>query len=250
MVRPQRSPYSRVVVRGIFWEGHNQYHRGGLVFNAEQELHMVLNAFQSYGYNVRQMPIPQDPRRRSGFPDFLKDRLVNFASSSPRTLIVLYYQGHGALDRHGHLLLSNGNGQQMHWSEIANAIINVRCDVLAILNCCHAGAAMRDSPRHRPNYERYAKEVMMATPHNQKTYWGSASGFAACLEQALRDLRYNWMLNFRGIAPHWAHYINCIMKQKKPDSRHPVGVRHLIKPPESTRRGHPYEIVLSPLSVC
>ncbi|KAI0549956.1 hypothetical protein F4679DRAFT_583952 [Xylaria curta] len=250
MSRPRQSPYSRVVVRGIFWEGHDHYRRGGPVYNAEQELHMVLNAFQSYGYSVGRMPIAQDPRRRSAFPGFLQDRLVDFASSSPRTLIVLYYQGHGVMDRHGHLLLSNGNGQYMHWTEIANAIINVRCDVLAILNCCHAGAAMKNSLVHRPNYERYAKEVMMATPYNQKSHWGSAAGFAACLEQALRDLHYNWMLDFTGVPPHWASYINYIMKKKKPDSRNPVGVAHLIKPPESTRRGHPYEIVLSPLSAC
>lgn len=106
MTPPRRSPYGRVVVLGLSWEGHNHRLLHGPVQNADQELNMVLNAFHSYGYAVERMLIPQSSRSRSQFPPTLERRLVQFTSRSVSTLIVLYYQGHGHVDRHGHLSLS------------------------------------------------------------------------------------------------------------------------------------------------
>ncbi|KAI1751895.1 hypothetical protein F4782DRAFT_503566 [Xylaria castorea] len=37
-MRPRLSPYSRVEVRGLFWEGHNHQRQHGPVRNADQEL--------------------------------------------------------------------------------------------------------------------------------------------------------------------------------------------------------------------
>jgi hypothetical protein len=245
MVAPQRSPYQRVEMRGLVWEGHNHHLQQGLVRNADQELNMVLGVFTTYGYNVKVMPIPKDPRIRSEFPVFLQNKLSSFAT--PSTLIILYYQGHGVLDRHGHLVLSNGNGQHMHWSEVANAIINARCDVLAILNCCHAGAALRSRVLSRPNYENHLKQVMMAVPAHLESNWGLAAGFAACLEQALRDRRNNWEVTFKGTPHHWVQAINRIM-EKKTNVRHAlVGVDNLIRPPANVAER---PIVLGPRTVC
>ena len=67
---------------------------------------MVMGAFESYGYDARVRQIPKDPGMRSGFPHYLHNRLDSFVSPLRSTLIILYYQGHGALDRHGHLILS------------------------------------------------------------------------------------------------------------------------------------------------
>ncbi|KAI3321469.1 hypothetical protein HD806DRAFT_502659 [Xylariaceae sp. AK1471] len=240
-MRPRRSPYQRVEVRGLFWEGHNHHLGQGPVRNANQELNMVLGAFEQYGYNVNSTPIPKDPRLRSGFPNWLQDKLVSFTSPYSSTLIILYYQGHGAW-RDGTLVLSNGNGQSMHWAEIANAVVNVRCDVLTILNCCHAGAAMRYRMPSRANYEGHIKQVMMAVPENKTTNWGYAAGFAACLEQALRDRRTNWEESFQGIPEHWGEAINRIMARKSHPSG-PVGVRHLIAPPPTVQQR---PIVISP----
>ena len=106
MVPPRRSPYQRVEVRGLFWEGHNHYGQQGPVHNADQELYMVLHAFQDYGYNAKTMPIPMNPQARSGFPSYLRDKLTSLVPPSGSTLIILYYQGHGRLDQHGHLVLS------------------------------------------------------------------------------------------------------------------------------------------------
>ncbi|KAJ8132044.1 hypothetical protein O1611_g1580 [Lasiodiplodia mahajangana] len=187
---------------------------------------MVLGAFNQYGYNVSYMQIPRDPRRRSGFPLWLQDKL-----------------GHGSEANDGTLALSGGGGQWMHWAEIANAVINVQCDVLTILNCCHAGAAMRYRMPSRPNYEGFIKGVMMAVPEHKITRWGYAAGFAACLEQALRDRRTNWEEGFEGRPSQWVWAINRIM-QRKPFPCGPVAVRHLIAPPP--RRVHDYPIVVSP----
>ncbi|KAI2626517.1 hypothetical protein GGR54DRAFT_591378 [Hypoxylon sp. NC1633] len=245
MAPPRRSPYGRVVVMGLSWEGHNHYLHSGPVQNADQELNMVLRAFGNYGYRVERMHIPASSQLRSQFPHVLQRALVQLTSPSVSTLIVLYYQGHGDVDRHGHLSLSNGNGGHMHWSEIVNAVINVRSDVLTILNCCHAGAALR-SVVSRPNYENHVKEVMMAVPMGYKTTWGNAYGFAACLEQVLRDRRNNWDSNFNGNPYHWAEAINRTMREKGHRSGQ-VAVRELIRPPPG-RAGQP--IILSPRSHC
>lgn len=104
-MRPRTSPYHRVEVRGLFWENHNHHLGQGPVRNANQELNMVLGAFDEYGYNVKSINIPRDPRSRSGFPSWLQDKLDRLARSSGSTLIILYYQGHGAM-RGGDLVLS------------------------------------------------------------------------------------------------------------------------------------------------
>jgi hypothetical protein len=134
----------------------------------------------------------------------------------------------------------------MHWSEIANSIINARCDVLAILNCCHAGAAIRDRVPSRPNYERHVKQLIMAVPHDLSTGWGFAENFTACLEQALRDHRHNWETSFHGTPHHWVIAINRIMA-RKPRGRPHVLDGHLVKPPPNVADR---PIVLGPRTSC
>jgi len=245
MVPPRPSPYRRVEVMGLVWEGHNHHRQQGPVRNADQELNMVLGAFHRYGYNVKARRIPMNPQKRSNFPSGLKNELDSFVTP-PATLIILYYQGHGSLDKQGHLVLSNGNHQWMHWADVANAIINVRCDVLAILNCCHAGAALKSQVPSRANYEYHVKQVMMAVPAHLSTGWGFAAGFAACLEQALREHHTNWENSFKGIPSHWVEAINRIM-QKKVKPCIPVGVRHLVKPPANAAER---PIILGPRRAC
>ncbi|KAF4948034.1 hypothetical protein FSARC_13852 [Fusarium sarcochroum] len=241
MVPPRRSPYHRVEAGVFVWERHDQQ---GQARGTNQELSMVRGAFHDYGYGVRSIPIPVNARSRSQFPVALQNKLVNLASAS--TLIILYYQGNAGLDRHGHLVLSNGNGQRMHWSDVVNAIIPVRCDVLAILNCHHAGAAVRSCVRSRPNYEGHDKQVMMAVPANMRTHWNSGAGFAACLEQALRDRRRNWENNFKGTPGHWAQAINRTIGMKS-GSAGQVSVDHLIRPPTQAAQR---PIVLGPKTGC
>ncbi|KAI1296998.1 hypothetical protein F5Y03DRAFT_410120 [Xylaria venustula] len=233
-MRPSSSPYHHVEVLGLMWEGHNHHNGHGVVRDATQEFNMVLHAFRQYGYNVLARPIPKNRQSRSEFPNYLQDKLDRLKRPSGSTLIILYYQGHGSKKPDGTLALSNGNGQYMDWTNIENAVINVRCDVLTILNCCHAGAAMKSRVRCRPNYERHTKQVIMAVPENKNTHWGRASGFAACLEQALRDRRTNWEEGFKGTPHHWIWAINRIMERKDlPDG--PVLGGHLIAPPPSVQ---------------
>ena len=131
----------------------------------------------------------------------------------------------------------------MHWSEIVNAIIDVRCDVLTILNCCNAGAAMQ-SFITRPNYENHQKQVIMAVPARYNTNCGHAGAFAACLEQALRERLRSWEPTFQGLALHWVQAINRTMARKHmhmPPS--PVGIGNLITPPANANNR---PIILSP----
>lgn len=134
----------------------------------------------------------------------------------------------------------------MHWSDVANAVINARCDVLVILNCCHAGAALRSCDFSRPNYEGHEKLVMMAVPAHLRTGWGYAAGFAACLEQALRERRTNWENTFQGNAYHWVEAINRIMA-RKPNPSGPAGVKDLVRRPAHAV-GRP--IILGPRTAC
>lgn len=106
MVRPQRSPYGHVEVIGLVWEGHHERNPNGPVFNPDQELGMVMNAFSSYGYRTSADRIPRDPHRRSGFGNHLQHRFDSIARSPVSTLVILYYQGHGSLDRRNELVLS------------------------------------------------------------------------------------------------------------------------------------------------
>ncbi|KAK3986067.1 hypothetical protein QBC44DRAFT_333929 [Cladorrhinum sp. PSN332] len=226
MVPPKRSPYQRVEVIGLVWEGHDHRKRDGPVFNADQELDMVMRTFRDYGYGTHVTRIPKDPRLRNGFNNHLQHKFDNIARNSVSALVILYYQGHGGLDGRNELVLSNGNGQSMHWGVVANAVISARCDVLSILNCCHAGAAMNTpfSARRNLNYERHLKEVMMAVPSNATTNWGVRRGFAACLDKALRDQYYEWQNGFTGRPEHWARAISRIQGGA-------VGVKSLVRPP-------------------
>lgn len=115
----------------------------------------------------------------------------------------------------------------MYWSRIADAVISAKCDVLTILNCCHAGAALNSpfSARRNVNYEKHIKEVMMAAPWNAKSFWGNGRGFAACLERVLREQYHEWQKGFTGQPVHWAQAINRIQ------GRRAVGVKALIRPP-------------------
>ncbi len=105
MAPPRRSPYKHVEVRGIVWEGCD-LNRAGAVRNSDQELHMVLGAFRHYGYNAQHVEIPADPGKRSGFSNMMEAKLRRLSSGASRTLVILYYQGHGGLDKEGHLFLS------------------------------------------------------------------------------------------------------------------------------------------------
>jgi hypothetical protein len=116
----------------------------------------------------------------------------------------------------------------MHFSEIANAVISARVDVLTMLNCCHAGAALNTNwqVRNAINYEAHIKDIIMAVPANRRTTWGCAQGFAAALEQALRENHKTWPQGFRGTPQHWARAISRIMHNE-------VGVRHLVATPRN-----------------
>ncbi|KAH8880478.1 hypothetical protein GQ53DRAFT_833224 [Thozetella sp. PMI_491] len=175
----------------------------------------------------------------------LQNKFRGFASGSPSTLIILYYQGHGGLDSHGHLKLSNGAGEKMHWSEIANAIVDAPCDVLTILNCCHAGAAARARVPARPNYEQHLKELIMATSVEAVSGWGTACNFAPCLEQALRERRTDWEQGFNGTPYHWMQAINRNMEKKRASAR--VNHVDLVKPPSNARQR---PIILAPRQLC
>ncbi|KAK0734765.1 hypothetical protein B0T26DRAFT_671007 [Lasiosphaeria miniovina] len=173
---------------------------------------MVMGAFRSYSHSTSVERIPRNPNLRSGFRGRLQHIFNVIASNPSSVLVILYYQGHSGLDNRNELVLSNGNGQSMHWADVADAVISARCDVLTILNCCHAGAAMNTPfpARRNINYERYIKEIMMAVPWNMNTIWGGRLGFAACLEQALREQYHEWQRGFTGQPRHWAEAISRI----------------------------------------
>ncbi|KAJ7650241.1 hypothetical protein FB45DRAFT_887392, partial [Roridomyces roridus] len=221
MPNAHRSPYRFVNVIGMMWEGHNNRAGRGAVKNDEEEFDMVMNAFRNYGFGIHKEHIPQ--RASDRFARYLQDRLDHFDS---RGLVILYYQGHGSLDRHNELVLHSGNGSHIRFQEIGNAILSARVDVLMMLNCCHAGAALHTpwQPRNNINYENHVKDIIMAVPANQTTAWGRAEGFAAALEQALREKHNTWPDGFRGTPEHWAKAISRIMRRN-------VGARHLVAYP-------------------
>lgn len=142
------------------------------------------------------------------------------------------------------LTLLSGNGERMHWSDVVNAIIPVRCDVVTILACSHAGAAAR-SYISRENFEGHEKQVMMAVSSSMRAHRGSA-GFAVCLEQALRDRRRNWESGFKGNLNHWAQAIDRNIAMKSGTAGH-VSIGRLIRQP--ARAAH-RRIIISPRTNC
>lgn len=100
------SPYRRVEVRALTWEGHNSQKAQGPVYNADQELRMILDSFNSYGYNVVSRKIPMNPERRDGFHRGFENELANLGRQPGAVLVIVYYQGHGHADRQNRLLLS------------------------------------------------------------------------------------------------------------------------------------------------
>lgn len=61
----------------------------------------------------------------------------------------------------------------MYFRDFAASIIDARCDILTILNCCNARAA--DVPDKRPNFNNYVKEVIAGSQKGSYTWWGRAS---------------------------------------------------------------------------
>ncbi|KAK4225130.1 hypothetical protein QBC38DRAFT_501594 [Podospora fimiseda] len=185
MVPPKRSPYARVEVIGLLWEGPGDQRRDGPVYNAFQEFALVMDAFKRYGYGTHRLDIHQDPRHRSGFCHRLQQKIDHFTRSAG------FHASYPLISRTWPSRQEEWAGalQYMPWAVVADAVISANCDVLTILNCCHAGAALNTplSVRRNLNYERHLKEIMMETIWDGISQWGTNMGFAACLERVLRE---------------------------------------------------------------
>ncbi|KAI1144530.1 hypothetical protein F5Y05DRAFT_29833 [Hypoxylon sp. FL0543] len=149
-------------------------------------------AFRSKGFELVEYGIPMRNSSQS-----LKNRLEEFLKSGDaNTVLVIYYQGHGKIDRNGELMLSGCDkrrnpGTGLHrwvrvaWSDIRKLVLVAKRNVGIFLECCYAGAAARGrvAPEgdgvtaavkgveydRLPKRRGYQKEVISATS------WGEMS---------------------------------------------------------------------------
>ncbi|OIW25187.1 hypothetical protein CONLIGDRAFT_84067 [Coniochaeta ligniaria NRRL 30616] len=200
----QRS-YREVRVLVMHW-GHRGYRNDNNLSNYQLEIHLVVDTFESYNYNVATSRMcPEDP---------CDEDLAHFHYGvADDTLAIIYYIGHGALDDlqerslrfQQHVFLSSmsarfdysltiSRGESLdpiHWYNVVPMILKFKCDVLTILDCSHSGgAALPRHMFHDDMYPRAFSKEVIATAGFDSTYWsGKKYSFATIMSQVFADFK-------------------------------------------------------------
>ena len=115
----------------------------------EKEINDLNSLFQNtYYYQTEKYLIPsQDPATN------LADKLMDFKKSydSSRNLLLVYYGGHGFLERHDNRPSRSiwssrkTKGVKLVWSDLQWILESAHSDVVFILDCCYAATASRSA---------------------------------------------------------------------------------------------------------
>ncbi|KAK2769540.1 peptidase s8 [Colletotrichum kahawae] len=110
------------------------------------EVTRAREAFESYNYEVEEFQMPKSKPLQSLRSKIRASAADIKTTPNLNTLLIIWYYGHGGLsaNRGNDLSLCSHRkgGTRMRWSDVTKAILNVRTDVLTILDCCHAGASV------------------------------------------------------------------------------------------------------------
>ena len=115
--------------------------------------------------------------------------------TEPRTLLIVYYAGHGSADPNsfGRISLSgrypNNDAEQdwsINWTDVEPILGNAESDVVVIFDCCHAGLLCRPAYRG-PRRSFY---YVAACDADQQTYSSGDKSFTSAMIWALKKLAH------------------------------------------------------------
>jgi hypothetical protein len=121
------------------------------------------------------------------------DFLHKHDNIEPRTLLIVYYAGHGGADRAsiGRISLSGchpdndaARDRSIAWTEVEPTLAKAESDVVVIFDCCHAGLLCRPARRGPSRSFHY----VAACKADQTTRASGEKSFTAAMIWALKDL--------------------------------------------------------------
>jgi hypothetical protein len=147
----------------------------------------------SYGFPVEyeRMHMRRHPQVQA--MKHVVDFLHKHDSIEPRTLLIVYYAGHGGSDptSTGRISLSGcypvndaARDRSIAWTEVESTLAKAESDVVVIFDCCHAGllcCPARRGPRNSFHY-------VAACKADQRTRASGKKSFTAAMIWALKDL--------------------------------------------------------------
>ncbi|KAL6715140.1 hypothetical protein ACLMJK_007403 [Lecanora helva] len=129
--RDGRSRYNTVHVLLLSWQDDSKA-------CTKETLDLECVFRQSYGYNTELWVIPNEHSfnaLRRKFNDLLNE------FDQEESLLIVYYSGHGFIDKDSRCVWSRGRNDQsvsLPWSALETATEHADCDVLMLLSCCAA----------------------------------------------------------------------------------------------------------------
>ena len=152
--------YGKKAMLALHWEDDD-------VFAAEDSEKMMLLTRDVFGFEVQDFKIPlKNPM------SFLTGAISNFIGhhdesevENPPSLLLFHYAGHGCI-KNKHDLYIGGTKQnqaRVAFTSVLGKMLKCRGDVLIILDCCHAAAALRGE------HERTV-ELVVASGEREYTY--------------------------------------------------------------------------------
>lgn len=147
----------------------------------------------SYGFPVgyERMHMRRHPQVQA--MKHVVDFLHKHDSIEPRTLLIVYYAGHGGADRTstGRISLSGCHpdndaqrDRSIAWTEVETTLAKAESDVVVIFDCCHAGLLCRPARRGPSRSFHY----VAACKADQTTRASGEKSFTAAMIWALKDL--------------------------------------------------------------
>ncbi|KAF5510640.1 hypothetical protein CGCS363_v003585 [Colletotrichum siamense] len=178
--------YEKVRVMSMIWDV------SGLCstkypYTVDQEMEDPMESFEDYRYEVEKFTIPSTlPARR--LQEKFRQCRKSLEYENSETLLIFWYNGHGDIVGDGRDLVLCGELTMIYWKDIVAGILRLPCDVLVVLDCCHAGAFVQDEKFLKPFLQqnrRYIKEVLCTAGFERTTKFGQRYSLAPVLSETL-----------------------------------------------------------------
>ncbi|KAL9092581.1 MAG: hypothetical protein Q9165_004385 [Trypethelium subeluteriae] len=174
--RAQR--YTFVTVLILYWKDTD--------LKLWDELKELEDLFRNtFNYNVERYEIPSQ-RSQDQLEHIIDLFLIRYGT--PDNLVIIYYGGHGGPTKNGSTecewaAFNHELSPTLDWSTIQPQLLTAECDVVILLDCCHAGSAVRGKTR------QYV-EILLATDKDHLTPVGTGAwpSFTKILIQKMREI--------------------------------------------------------------
>lgn len=182
-----RKTFNKVAAVVSYWEKPKD------LPHMKQNAQKLVDLFRDqYEFDVMDYEIPRKTKDRH-FVFNISPHLET-VSDDPNSLFIFYYGGHasvpnGTLAEKRLWMPENRIGQhdpKIEWSSVSRTLFNgVQCQVLFILDCCHAGAMVDEK------IDWTACEMLAACPPEHKASATQISSFTMALYKELKDQLYD-----------------------------------------------------------